>query len=95
MATSKRNKNELIYEQKREICKFNLKNPNHKQVTLCALFSKKFESTVPSATMSDIIRNNEKYLNPQSSANLFRGRKYYFKNLIRIFYCFKKFRFIL
>ena len=60
MATSKKNKNKLIYEQKREICKFNLKNPNQKQVKLCASFSKIFESTIPLATMSDIIRNKLK-----------------------------------
>ena len=57
----KRKKVELSLDQKREICNFFNNNTSIKQTQLILKFNNQFNMLISKSTMSDLIRNREKY----------------------------------
>ncbi len=55
-AVKKRTKNELTLAQKWEIIQFKKENPKATQRSLCAKFGTDFNITIPTSTMSDILK---------------------------------------
>jgi len=61
MSLKKRNRNEITIEQKRELCLYAQEHPQLKQVELRLHFQAKWNTNIGSSTLSDILKNSEKW----------------------------------
>ena len=66
MNVNKRARNDLTLDQKRELIAYSREYPNFKQVHLKIHFQNKWNTKIGTSTISDILKNSEKYFDNEN-----------------------------